>query len=187
MHARPAPSAPTSEVRFGRRLYVERRRAGLSQEALAKSSGLHRTAIGLLENGLRTPKLDTITALAAALGQSPGELIDGPRSGIRTAAEADAVRVTSDEVMAAVGRVARMAREEAGLDIAEVARRSALSPAEVEAIEEGANSDPLVSELKRLASALDISLNRFFEVVRWELPTPGRPGGYVLGGSPDNG
>ena len=37
--------------RFGRNLHAARRRAGFSQEELAAFAALHRTEIGLLENG----------------------------------------------------------------------------------------------------------------------------------------
>lgn len=53
--------------RFGRNLSVVRRRAGVSQEELGFRSGLHRTEIGLLERGERTPRIDTVVKLVAAL------------------------------------------------------------------------------------------------------------------------
>lgn len=62
---------------FGRNLFAARRRAGLTQESLAKFAGLHRTSIGLLELAHRTPGLDTICQLAKGLGITPSELIDG--------------------------------------------------------------------------------------------------------------
>lgn len=60
--------------RFGENLRSVRRRAGISQEELGFRSGLHRTEIGLLERGARTPRIDTVVKLAGALGiqfQSP--------------------------------------------------------------------------------------------------------------------
>lgn len=62
---------------FGRGLLAARRRAGLSQDALAERSGLRFNTISLLENGRRTPRLDTICLLARGLGIGPGQLIDG--------------------------------------------------------------------------------------------------------------
>lgn len=60
----------TSEVarHFGRNMKRLRREAGLSQEALGFSASLHRTEVGLLERGARTPRIDTLVKVAAALG-----------------------------------------------------------------------------------------------------------------------
>lgn len=63
--------------KFGENLALARKRSGLSQEALAFRAGLHRTEIGLLERGERTPKIDTLIKLAAAVHHSPGELLEG--------------------------------------------------------------------------------------------------------------
>jgi transcriptional regulator with XRE-family HTH domain len=63
------------QTRFGERLRARRLAAGLSQEALAFSSGLHRTEISLLERGGRDPRLSTVVRLAAALGADPAELL----------------------------------------------------------------------------------------------------------------
>jgi transcriptional regulator with XRE-family HTH domain len=67
----------TIAQQFGERLRRARRRAGLTQEDLSRSAYLHRTAIGMLERGLRTPRLDTVVSLAEALSLTPGELVDG--------------------------------------------------------------------------------------------------------------
>jgi len=53
--------------RFGQNLRRERRRAGYSQEELGFLSSLHRTEIGVLERGVRLPRLDTIVKLLGAL------------------------------------------------------------------------------------------------------------------------
>jgi len=60
---------------FGRVLRALRERAGLSQEALAIRSGLHRTYISILERGKRSPTLDTIAVLARALDSAPHRLV----------------------------------------------------------------------------------------------------------------
>lgn len=60
---------------FGRNLFMARRRAYLSQEQLARRAGVHRTEIGLLERGLRVPRLDTIVKLADGLEVPPGGLL----------------------------------------------------------------------------------------------------------------
>lgn len=64
-------------VHFGRNLSRARKRAGVSQEALAVLASLHRTEIGLLERGERTPRIDTAAKLAGAMGLPAGDLLDG--------------------------------------------------------------------------------------------------------------
>ncbi|MGC1165337.1 MAG: helix-turn-helix transcriptional regulator [Solirubrobacterales bacterium] len=64
-------------LRFGRNLFMARRRAGLSQEELASTASLHRTEIGLLERGGRVARIDTLLKLAGALELPPGDLLDG--------------------------------------------------------------------------------------------------------------
>jgi transcriptional regulator with XRE-family HTH domain len=63
--------------RFGRNLFMARRRAGYSQEGLAKLCSLHRTEIGLLEKGRRLPRVDTLLKLTAALAIEPAALLKG--------------------------------------------------------------------------------------------------------------
>jgi transcriptional regulator with XRE-family HTH domain len=63
--------------RFGGNLRRVRRREGLSQEQLAARASLHRTAIGLLENGQRVCRVDTLIQLAGAMAVPPAELLDG--------------------------------------------------------------------------------------------------------------
>jgi transcriptional regulator with XRE-family HTH domain len=75
-------------ARFGENLLRCRRRAGLSQEELGTRASLHRTEIGLLENGMRVARIDTVIQLAGAMAIPPSDLLDGihwtvaePRSG----------------------------------------------------------------------------------------------------------
>jgi transcriptional regulator with XRE-family HTH domain len=63
--------------RFGRNLFMARRRADLSQEALAARAGVHRTEISLLENGERIPRIDTLMKIAGSLEVSASELLQG--------------------------------------------------------------------------------------------------------------
>jgi transcriptional regulator with XRE-family HTH domain len=72
------PSSPIAE-HFGRRLWLYRRRAWLSQDELARLLDLHRTEISQLERGLRVPRLDTILKLSAGVETSPCDLIAGLR------------------------------------------------------------------------------------------------------------
>lgn len=63
--------------RFGANLVRVRKRAGLSQEELGFRASLHRTEIGMLERGIRKPRLDTIVKLVGALEVDAGELFEG--------------------------------------------------------------------------------------------------------------
>lgn len=80
---------PFSEAAVGRtaslpeRLRLAREERGLSQNALAQSSGIARTTIGYLESGETTPSVATVELLAQALGVSVCWLAYG--EGIRDA------------------------------------------------------------------------------------------------------
>lgn len=50
-----------------------RKQAGLTQDALADAAGLHRNAIGLLEQGRRDPRVSTVAALSRALTEASSE------------------------------------------------------------------------------------------------------------------
>ncbi|WP_332844001.1 helix-turn-helix transcriptional regulator [Luteibacter sp.] len=49
--------------------------AGLSQEELAFSAGVHRTYISLLERGVKSPTVNTLSCIAHALGMKTSELV----------------------------------------------------------------------------------------------------------------
>jgi len=57
-----------STIQFARSLREHRERIGLSQEELADRAGLHRTFISQVERGLKSPSLNSLAAIAAALG-----------------------------------------------------------------------------------------------------------------------
>lgn len=63
--------------RLGRNLFMARRRAGFSQEELGAMACLHRTEIGMVENGTRLPRVDTLIKLASALDVRAEELLAG--------------------------------------------------------------------------------------------------------------
>jgi transcriptional regulator with XRE-family HTH domain len=63
--------------KLGRNLWMARRRAGHSQEALGALCGLHRTEIGFIEKGKRVPRVDTLLKLSGALDVSVERLVDG--------------------------------------------------------------------------------------------------------------
>ena len=59
---------------FGKILQEERKAKKISQEKLAKLSGLDRTFISLIENGKRSPTFSTILKMCSALEIEPSEL-----------------------------------------------------------------------------------------------------------------
>jgi transcriptional regulator with XRE-family HTH domain len=75
----PACATRTEEVavKFGENLLRCRRHADLSQEELGVRASLHRTEIGLLENGRRVARIDTLIQLAGAMSIAPEQLLEG--------------------------------------------------------------------------------------------------------------
>ncbi len=65
------------EIAFGRVLRELRRKRGVSQEELGARSGYHRTYIGQLERGEKSPSLRTLFNLAATLQVAPHLIIRG--------------------------------------------------------------------------------------------------------------
>lgn len=63
--------------RLGRNVFLARRRAGLSQEQLSVLASLHRTEIGMIENGERLPRVDTLIKIASALAVRFEHLVAG--------------------------------------------------------------------------------------------------------------
>ncbi len=60
---------------FGKILQEERKAKKISQEKLAKLTGLDRTFISLIENGKRSPTFSTILKICLALEIPPSELL----------------------------------------------------------------------------------------------------------------
>lgn len=70
------PKAGTSPERaFGQVLRAMRLSHGYSQETLSFEAGYHRTYIGMLERGEKSPSLRTIVNLASVLGVKPWEIL----------------------------------------------------------------------------------------------------------------
>jgi transcriptional regulator with XRE-family HTH domain len=69
------PEARAVAAAFGAVLRAQRRRARLSQEALALEAGLDRTYVSLLERGQRQPTLGVLLRLGRALACPPAELL----------------------------------------------------------------------------------------------------------------
>ncbi|UPW08814.1 helix-turn-helix domain-containing protein [Gordonia terrae] len=70
------PLNPTLEE-FGARVRARRIELGLSQEAAAERIGLHWTYLGQVERGQRSTRIENLVRLAAGLGTTPGQLLDG--------------------------------------------------------------------------------------------------------------
>ena len=61
--------------RLGRVIVEQRHEIGLSQEALALRSGLHRTYVSEIERGRKIPTVTKLFELARPLGISPSEIL----------------------------------------------------------------------------------------------------------------
>lgn len=70
------PAQVSLKTSFGLRLRQLRERAGLSQGAMARASGVSKVFYGTLERGEKAAGIDTIEKLARGLGISPAELFD---------------------------------------------------------------------------------------------------------------
>ncbi len=62
---------------LAKRMKELRKKRGLSQEAFADHAGLHRVAVGWIEQGKRVPSLKTLIKISHGLGISVSELLKG--------------------------------------------------------------------------------------------------------------
>jgi transcriptional regulator with XRE-family HTH domain len=60
---------------LAKRLKQLRKERGFSQEAFADHAGLHRVAVGWIEQGRRVPSLKTLVKISHGLGISLSELL----------------------------------------------------------------------------------------------------------------
>lgn len=63
------------DIIFGQNVAKLRNERKLSQESLADRCGLHRTYIGIIERGEKSPTLNTIRKIAAGLDVSLKDLL----------------------------------------------------------------------------------------------------------------
>jgi transcriptional regulator with XRE-family HTH domain len=63
--------------RIGHNVFLARRHAGFSQEELGALASLHRTEVGMVENGERLPRVDTLLKLAFSLAVPVAQLVEG--------------------------------------------------------------------------------------------------------------
>ena len=68
--------AGTISKQFGAAVRDRRMAAGLSQEKLAETAGLHPTYVSMVERGVRNPTLDVAARIAKALEVSLPRLIE---------------------------------------------------------------------------------------------------------------
>lgn len=67
----------TVAEQIGLNLRKIRRRADMSQDDLARRSGIHHSEISLLERGGRIPRLDTCIRVLKSTGADAQELVEG--------------------------------------------------------------------------------------------------------------
>jgi transcriptional regulator with XRE-family HTH domain len=61
---------------LGKNLRKARKRLGLTQEEVARRSGVHATEVSRIEAGKRDPRVSTLKRLAKAVKVKPGRLLD---------------------------------------------------------------------------------------------------------------
>jgi transcriptional regulator with XRE-family HTH domain len=66
-------------VVLAQNMRAERRKQGMSQDALARASGIHSSEISRIERGAREPRFSTLVRLARALEVTPSELLERVR------------------------------------------------------------------------------------------------------------
>lgn len=69
------PVEPKQQV--GQNIRAERKRIGITQEALAYRCDMHPVEIGRAERGVRDLRVSTVAKLARGLGVTPCELLRG--------------------------------------------------------------------------------------------------------------
>ena len=66
---------PYNKKAFGITISRKRVQKGFSQEHMSSLAGIARSHLVALENGRKTPKLDTVWRISDALGIKPSDLI----------------------------------------------------------------------------------------------------------------
>jgi transcriptional regulator with XRE-family HTH domain len=70
-------TAVEPKLKVGENIRTERRRAGITQEALAERCDMHPVEVGRAERGARDLRISTIAKLAKGLGVPACELLRG--------------------------------------------------------------------------------------------------------------
>jgi transcriptional regulator with XRE-family HTH domain len=64
---------------IGSVLRAKRKKLGVSQEKIAEIAGVDRTYVSILERGLKSPTVETLEKICAALGTLPERVIEEAR------------------------------------------------------------------------------------------------------------
>lgn len=127
----------------GERVRTLRKERGLTLVDLATRAKLSYSYLSEIERGFKRPSLTTLSKLAGALDLPRAELVevsdDGGPPGV------------------SMGEKLRLAREDRGMTLREIAAEASISPTYLSEIERD-NVHPAVSVLKRLARALHVPL-----------------------------
>ena len=94
---------PTDPIVLGRRIRYRRKRLRITLEELARTVGMAPSALSLIENGKREPKLSTLSALAGALDMGVEQLLGSKAPSRRMELEIQVERVQRGPMYAALG------------------------------------------------------------------------------------
>src|SRR4051794_19070235 len=111
MTAASTGSVPSPVGDLGSRLLDARRRAGLSQAELARRARVSQAAVSNWESGRRTPDLDDLFSLAAALDVDVAALLPETRQPAQALLRATADRLASGHLHHAVDHLEREAAQ----------------------------------------------------------------------------
>ena len=67
------------KITIGNVLRAKREKLGASQEEVAERAGVDRTYVSILERGLKSPTVETLEKICAALGTLPERVIEEAR------------------------------------------------------------------------------------------------------------
>lgn len=101
LSSRPHPG--TDAIALGRRLRHLRRNAKLTLDEAASRSGISASALSLIENGRREPKLSVLTAIAAVFDMPIAQLLTQPPPSRRAALEIALERIQRAQTFDALG------------------------------------------------------------------------------------
>jgi len=154
--------------RLGIALQDARRLAGRKPQECEEALGIPAKTLRAYERGTRAPSVPELAALAYFY-QVPMEHFWGTeiRSDDPLPLSSEQIQTLMEEYHRTIAARLKAAREEKGLTLRELARKTGLSTAKLRKYEEGTQPVP-VPDLEVLASELDLSLNALFR----EAPGP---------------